>query len=78
MKICDLFDEDTDRMSACRLVQYFHYLGYITCTAKVVLGAIVTTSLVSTAVESFPATVVDDNISVPLVAAGLSYFLGAV
>lgn len=41
----------------------------------VVLGAIFITSLVSTAVESFPATLLDDNISVPLVAAGLSYVL---
>jgi dolichol kinase len=45
-------------------------------TAQSVMGVICSAALVSTIIESFPATVVDDNISVPLVAAAIAYTLG--
>ena len=67
----------TRLLFACRLVWYFHALGYVTYKLHVVLGAIFITSLVCTVIESLPATLLDDNISVPLVAAGVSYALVA-
>jgi dolichol kinase len=60
---------------ACRLVQYFYLLGFIAVQATTVLPIIAATSLACTLVESFPATLIDDNISVPAVAAGLSLAL---
>eukprot|EP00892_Ulva_mutabilis_P005558 jgi/Ulvmu1/3374/UM156_0031.1 len=57
------------------LVAYFHAQGMMATSAVQAFPLIACTSLVCTGVESVPPTYVDDNISVPVVAAAVAYAL---
>ena len=57
---------------------YFHDQGLMALTASNAFPVIVWTSFICTGVESIPATYIDDNVSVPLVAAVFAYMLGRI
>ena len=57
-------------------LSYFHALGFFECSVKAMVGSLAIIAAISTAVESLPINnAIDDNISVPLVAATLGHFI---
>lgn len=60
----------------CRLMFYFFFFGYVTYNPAICVSSVLAISGACTLVESLPINLmVDDNISVPAVAAFLGYIL---
>jgi dolichol kinase len=60
----------------CRLISYFNVWGFMSIDVPHVAPTLLAIAAASTAVESLPATRLDDNWSVPATAAALSHALG--
>ena len=65
------------RLDACRFVWYFSALGYMQTCIESELSGILLIAAVCTLIESFPATIIDDNWSVPAAAAAMSHMLAS-
>lgn len=62
--------------AACRLMAYFTSWGLMDVSIGGIMPQVAAVAAACTLVESFPATVIDDNWSVPLTAAAMCITMG--
>jgi dolichol kinase len=69
-------DRQDEIQQLCRFILYFNAWGLMSMDLAALAPTLASVATVCTIVESFPATRLDDNWSVPLIAAAMSHAMG--